>query len=418
MTKCRRDNCDNLVSRFRLARQKRLCDDHYLIFLSGADKREWRKNTRCGYSPCQNTLSGTRNEKYCSAVCRQRDSRKFDNLNAESILSSSYWSHMENAIKRNLYLLGSVSKMGDIVNYYHLYIRKSRHQRSYTPQRKGRYEEITLVPLFYLDISHLYPNAKGGASAAENLIIAPSFINRRNNDVIPYQGQGFGGVRSAGELIPFNGSLYDSLTARFGSEEVNTALSEITPAKCFYGNVPREIEFGGIEQQLPLFTLLHEELWRLGHHKTSECLSEIRQLFPEYPLYLELLAIVGFHAVLSGDPDRIMALLCRIFNKCFNSTSLLREPHKKYLSLMYCFLRKYLIRYFSVETDNREAVVAFYNGFYSQEIIAPGDAEDEVLCYRYSIGIKSYTSTFFYVPPQKKEPVDLWRLMGDDLTFE
>lgn len=235
---------------------------------------------------------------------------------------------------------------------------------------------------------------------------------------IPYQGQGFGGIQSTGELIPFNGSLYDSLTARFGSEEVNAALREITPAKRFYGNVPREIEFGGIEQQLPLFTLLHGELWRLGHNKISECLGEIRQLFPEYPLYLELLAIVGFHAVLSGDPDRVMALLCRVFNKCFDATSLLREPHKQCIDLMYRLLSKYLRRYFSVEVDDREAVVAFYNGFYSQEIIAPGDADDEVVCYRYCTGIKSSATTFFYVPSQKKAPVDLWLLLGEDLTFE
>ncbi|HGW2951005.1 TPA: hypothetical protein ACNP9N_005194, partial [Enterobacter asburiae] len=81
-------------------------------------------------------------------------------------------------------------------------------------------------------------------------------------------------------------------------------------------------------------------------------------------------------------------------------------------------LRKYLRRYFNVEIDSREAVVTFYNGFYSQEIIAPGDADDEVVCYRYSTGVKHSATTFFYVPPQKKEPVDLWRLMGEDLTFE
>jgi hypothetical protein len=145
---------------------------------------------------------------------------------------------------------------------------------------------------------------------------------------------------------------------------------------------------------------------------------EIKQLFPQYPLYLELLAIVGFHAVLSGDPDRIMALLCRIFSQCFNINSSLREPHKQFIDLMYRLLRKYLRRYFSVEIDNREAVVAFYNGFYSQEIIAAGDAEDEVLCYRYFTGIKRSATTFFYVPQQEKEHVDLWRLIGEDLTFE
>jgi hypothetical protein len=88
--------------------------------------------------------------------------------------------------------------MTEIVNYYHLYLRKSHYQRSYTPPLSDRQEKLTLAPLPFLDISHLYPNAKGGANTTENMIIAPSFINRRNNDAIPYQGQGFGGFSQRG----------------------------------------------------------------------------------------------------------------------------------------------------------------------------------------------------------------------------
>ncbi|HBZ8756821.1 TPA: hypothetical protein MNM61_003777 [Citrobacter freundii] len=327
--------------------------------------------------------------------------------------------HINSTYIRNPFILGSITGPEDVVDFHQLYQIKARHQRSYAiPAYEGYQGKLKLVALLCIEICHMYPNGKGGANIADNLIIAPELINRRNRDVIPYQGHGFDGIKSAGECIPFNGSLYDGLAEQYGVLRVNEELRRITPVRRFHGNVPREIVFGGIEQQLPLFTLLHGELWRLGHHRISECLGEIRQLFPEYPLYLELLAIVGFHAVLSGDPDRIMALLCRVFNKCFDATSLLREPHKQCIDLMYRLLRKYLRRYFNVEIDSREAVVTFYNGFYSQEIIAPGDADDEVVCYRYSTGVKHSATTFFYVPPQKKEPVDLWRLMGEDLTFE
>lgn len=417
MTQCDRSNCRRKVSRRSATGKADLCEYHYQRFQSNQQNKERQLLSTCQY--CGHSLAETRNRQYCSAACRQKDSRKINTNNTVSILDSSYLKHINSTYLRNPFILGSITGPEDVVDFHQLYQIKARHQRSYTILTyEGGQEKLKLVALLCIEICHMYPNGKGGANIVGNLIIAPELINRRNRDVIPYQGHGFDGIKSVGEYTPFKGSLYDGLVEQYGVLTVNEELSRITPVRRFHGNVPRKIEFGGIEQQLPLFTLLHGELWRLGHCKTSECLSEIRQLFPEYPLYLELLAIVGFHAVLSGDPDRIMALLCRIFNKCFDATSLLREPHKQYLALMYRLLRKYLRRYFSVEIDDREAVVALYNGFYSQEIIAPGDADDEVVCYRYSIGVKHSSTTFFYVPPQKKEPVDLWRLMGEELTFK
>ncbi|EPY4210098.1 hypothetical protein ACXDHU_004553 [Klebsiella pneumoniae] len=417
MTQCDRSNCKKEILRRTEAGNAGLCEKHYQTFLFNQQNQEVKLLSMC--QCCGDSLAETRNEKYCSAACRQKGSRKINTNNTVSILNSSYWKHINSTYTRNPLVLGSITGPEDVVDFHQLYQIKARHQRSYTilTYEWGQVK-MKLVALLCIEICHMYPNGKGGANIAGNLIIAPELINRRNRDVIPYQGHGFDGIKSAGECIPFNGSLYDGLVERYGVLTVNEELSRVTPVRRFHGNVPRKIEFGGIEQQLPLFTLLHGELWRLGHHRISECLGEIRQLFPEYPLYLELLAIVGFHAVLSGDPDRVMALLCRVFNKCFDVASSLREPHKQCIGLMYRLLRKYLRRYFSVEIDSREAVVAFYNGFYSQEIIAPGDADDEVVCFRYSTGIKHSSTTFFYVLPQKKEPFDLWRLMGEDLTFE
>lgn len=417
MTQCDRSNCKKDILRRTEAGNAGLCEYHYQRFKSNQQNKERRLLSTCQY--CGQSLAETKNKQYCCAACRQKDSRKVSSDNTVSILDSSYWRHIEKTMKRNPHLLDSITGLEDVLDYHHLYIIKSRHQRSYAiTSDEGDKGILKPTPLLQLAICHQYPNSKGGANTSNNLMIAPELINHRLNDTIPHQHHGFPGIKSTGECIPFNGSLYDGLVEQYGVLTVNEELSRITPVRRFHGNAPKEIEFGGIEQQLPLFTLLYEELWRLGHHKVSECLMEIKQLFHCYPLYLELLAIVGFYAVLSGDPDRIMALLCRVFNKCFNSASLMNEPHKKYLSLMYCFLRKYLHRYFSVAIDNRESVVTFYNGFYSQEIIAPGDAEDEVLCYRYFTGIKRSAAAFFYVPPWKKTPADLWLLMGDDLTFE
>lgn len=417
MTQCDRSNCKKEILRRTEAGNAGFCEYHYQRFKSNQQKKEKRLLSTCQH--CGISLAQTRNKQYCSAACRQKCSRKINTNNTVSILDSSYLKHINSTYIRNPFILGSITGPEDVVDFHQLYQIKARHQRSYTILTyEGGQEKLKLVALLCIEICHMYPNGNGGANIAGNLIIAPELINRRNRDAIPYQGHGFDGIKSAGEYIPFKGSLYDGLVEQYGVLTVNEELSKITPVRRFHGNVAREIEFSGMDKSLPLFTLLHGELWRLGHHRVSGCLMEIKQLFPEYPLYLELLAIVGFHAVLSGDPDRIMALLCRIFDKCFNINSSLREPHKQCICLMYRLLSKYLRRYFSIDIDNREAVVAFYNGFYSQEIIAPGDSEDEVVCYRYFTGVRRSATTFFYVPPQKKEPVDLWRLMGADLTFE
>jgi len=320
---------------------------------------------------------------------------------------------------RNPLVLGSITGPEDIVDFHHLYQIKACHQRSYAiPSYEGYQGMLKPVAMLCVEICHLYPNGKGGANIAENFFIAPELLNRRNRDMIPYQGNGFGGIKAEGQYIPFNGSPYDGLVECFGPVAVNDALANITPVKRFHGNVVREIEFSGIEPLLPLFTLLYEELWRLGHSNIAECLLEIRQLYSYYPLYLELLAIIGFHAVLSGDPDRFMALLCRVFNKYFGHTSRISSPHKQCAGLMYLLLRKYLRRYFSVEIGSKEAVVAFYNKFYSQEIVALSPVEDLVICYQYSRGVRRSTSTFFYIPLQDKDhPIELWRLIGGDLPF-
>lgn len=417
MTQCDRSNCKNEILKRTTSGNAGLCEKHYQTFLFNKQNQERRLLSICQY--CSGSLAETRNEKYCSAACRQKGSRKINADNTVSILNSSYWKHINSTYIRNPFVLGSINGPEDVVNFHQLYQIKARHQRSYAiPAYEGYQGKLKLVALLCIEICHIYPNGKGGANIAGNLIIAPEFINRRNRDVIPYQGHGFGGIKSVGKNISYSRSLYEGLVERFGSFSVNDALSKITPVKRFHGNAVREIEFSNIEQSLPLFTLLYEELWRLGHREIAKNLAEFRQLYPYYPLYLELLAIIGFYAVLSGDPDGFMAILCRVFNKYFSHTSLISSPHKRCAGLMHIVLRKYLLRYFSVKIESKEAVVDFYNKFYSQEVVALSTIDDQIICYQYSRGIRRSTSTFFYIPPQDKEkPIELWRLIGGDLPF-
>ncbi|HBL0735494.1 hypothetical protein [Kluyvera ascorbata] len=419
MAKCRRDNCINPVSWDKDARLKRLCDHHYFLFLTRQENRARQDKTHCEYVNCNNTLSGTKNDKYCSKLCRQLASRKFDNREIDGVLGSSYWGHGQKTIKRSPLMLGSINRPEDIADIYHLYIKKSRHQRSYAIYRdKESKEKFIPTALLELEVCHLRPNSLGGMNVTENLIIGPKLINRRNNNTVPFQGHEFDGVQSTNTLIPCNGSLYDGLVEHFGLDATNQVLMTITPAKKFHGTTAREIQFNGVDNSYPLLTLLYEELWRLGHYKVAKCLMEIKQMFPFYPLYLELLAVIGFHAVLSGDPDRMMTLLCRVFGQCFEKPISFHNPHNRYIAVMYLLLRKYLQRYFSVAIEDRDSVVDFYNGFYSQKIIAPGETEDAVICYRYPLDNRSESSTYFHLGSKKEiRPVELWRLIGEDLTF-
>lgn len=420
MTQCDRSNCKKNIIRRTSAGKAGLCEEHYQTYHRNQQNKERRLLITCQY--CGKSLSETRNDKYCNSVCRQNGSRKIISDSIINILSSSYWQNIDHAIKRNPLLLGSVTSPEDIVNYYDLYLRKARHQRSYAiPAYDGYQGALKPVPLLYLEVCHRYPNGRGGANTAENLLLAPKLINRRNNDAIPYQFNGFSGIKSPGECIPFEGSLYNGLVEQYGLASIYGAMSKITPAKCFRGNVAREIKFSGIKKTLPLFTLLHEELWRLGHRKIAECLGDIRQLYPYYPLYLELLAILGFHAVLSGDPDHLLVRMQRIFHAFFapphqGRAHYIKDCHKRYCNVMYSFIRKSLLRSFGVKLENKQDVVDFYNRFFSVKVIDIA-GQEEICCYIYSCGKLRTEMTFFALPERPSiSAVLLGQLNADGLS--
>ncbi len=415
MAKCRRDGCNNPVFRNRAALKERLCERHYAVFLFNQSNRNRRLNTKCAYESCQNNLGGTRNEKYCSARCRQKASRKLDSNQLDSILASSYWRNIGNSIKRNPLMLGSINEMKDLTILYSLYVHKAGYQRSYAiPAYDGYEGPLKPVPLIPLELCHLYPNGKGGENTGRNIIIGPRFINRKNNDQIPFQSNGFSGIRAKNGKILIERSLFDTLVALHGQQVVMDALQEIIPAKRFYGNVPRPITFRGIQEEMPFFTLLHCELWRLGYCDMAICLGDIKSLFSHhYPLYLELLAIAGFDAILSGDPDGIMMRIHQLFY-CFFEEHPRRyfksRTHNRYLKIMYLLLRRYLKENFEIELTDRKSVVKFYNVFYSKSVIDVGKEPDVLNCISFDSGRERISTIPFYNPVKKA-------MSSDDLSL-
>ena len=162
---------------------------------------------------CGVSLADSRNDKYCSMYHRQLASRKLQN----NLLTHSYWYRTESIIARSPFRLNSVTSIDDVADLIILHKRKAKHQRSYFPDAA---HILRPVPLFILELCHIYPVSKGGMNTAANIIIAPMLINRLIGDKIPVQHAGSPGVKATGDVIPLSGSLYDGLVARFGLQAV------------------------------------------------------------------------------------------------------------------------------------------------------------------------------------------------------
>ncbi|VXD05714.1 conserved hypothetical protein [Enterobacterales bacterium 8AC] len=423
MAICVRDKCKAPVSRNKEARKLRLCDEHDQRRTCNLTRRKERQNRLCAYPHCGNTLANTRNEKYCNVVCRQLALRKFSKRAGE-IVRYSYWRNTSNSLLRNSHQLGSIYGLDDITGLFLLFRLKAQYQRSYAlPPIDNLQSRIKPVSLVLLEVCHLYPNSRGGMNVVANLFIAPMLINRKLNDAIPYQGNGFAGIKAQGKRIPLVGSLLNSLITLYGEDAVNDALGNLPRPKIFEGNVARYPTFGGMHKERPLFTLFKHELTRLKGAKDAAFLFDIEKMFPFYPLYLELLAIVSFHAVLSGDPDRLLARMQRIFHACFASPHqgrmrYGRDCHKRYCNVMYGFIRKYLLRNFGVKLESKLDVVDFYNRFFSLKVVDIGWG-DQIICYIYGNEQIREEMTFFALPGVHLSPVDiLHQLSSDGLDVE
>ncbi len=406
MAICVRKNCTTSVWGNNKERSKRLCKRHYAAYVQNRIAKEAKALSVCYY--CGLSLAKMRNKKYCCKAHRQLGSRKILGKIITDIIGFSYWGHIQHHIKRSPIELASINGMHDITGLYQLYQCKTKHQRSYVLalEQWGVSKEklkIKPIPLLRLEICHFYPVNSGGENTPDNVIIAPLRINRMLKDTIPYQGRLFPGLKALRKKMPLNGSLYDGLVARFGKKVVDEELSSIGKLKHFHGNYAKQPEFGGMHHEFPLLMLLISELLRLGHHDIVKFLQAIRRDYESLlPVYVELVSIIMFYAILTGDRDRFLMRFMRI-HRWFDDTALsTRHPFRawgrdNYERCMYLLLRRYLRLFFGSAIESPREIVDLYNSFFSLQVVDVGEL-GEIVSFSYFKGRQSKVNTFFIIP--------------------
>lgn len=301
----------------------------------------------------------------------------------------SDFAKVEESIRNHPLQLGSVNEIEDVFDVECCHSVKRKYQRCYalTPP-EGDETSAQPVPLIELELCSIYPIIHGGAITQQNSLIAPAWVANRLNNQIPYQENGFGGEKAEGTHIPMGDNLTSGLKETFGEE----ALANGFIIKPFPERITRHPEFRGIQSEFPFLMLLIEELARKGHLSLVGALFIIKQFSLLCPIYGELLAITLFHAVLMGDPDNLLQRIYDIMIRLEHLGSRFRKEKSLYL-----LTRKYMKCYFGVEIKSKQAVVDFYNGFFTKPVLDISDS-DVLLMLSYSNGKVWGAQTGFYEP--------------------
>ena len=392
MALCKRPCCTEEINWRTPAGKMRLCETHYQHRSQREQRLAQKKSRVCRY--CQASLANTRNTVYCCCHHRQLGSRKWTNALNPNLLTHSYWYQVEKAIKQNPRQLGSVFSPADIATLLWLYQRKAHYQLSY-------YHEPILntkpTPLLQLDLCHWYPNSKGGMNTGKNIVIAPSYLNQLIGNRIPDQSKGFPGIKSPDTNVPLNGSLYDALVSVFGISNTIDSLGTVK-LSIFRGSHTRPLSFRGVDKALPLFTLLRDELMRLGQQSLLRVLKLLHGFYAGIlPLVLELMAMMIFYALLTGDRDRFLARLQRFCDWFYADDSHLRHrfrclDREAFEGILQGLLRKYLFLFFGIQPDDQTALIALYNRFFAREVITEENG-NEIRCYAWNLGVQRSSIT-------------------------
>lgn len=394
MSTCIRNNCSERLSRLEDAKEMRLCDGHFKVYMINREKRDIRARRTCLY--CGSSISTIRNEKYCNAQHRQLHSRKLPAALVDSITQYSLWRNVESGIKRNPLGLGSIESVNDPIDLFKLYQRKSCHQRSYLLIPKGidnsRLKDLKPMPLLKLEISHVYPNGKGGLNSPDNVIIAPLIINRMLKDRIPVENNTpYRGRKSSVKPVAVNGGLYKALVEIYGSKHVMDAISSIGHVKMFRSTLSRQPELRSINIELPIFMLLVEEMTRLGYRFEVECLMHLRTLYKNvFPFYLELLSLCFFYAFLTADEARFIRRLLKLM-KWFKDEKIKRSQ-SEIEEHIFLLIAKFLLSFFNVNVKIKQEMIDFYNEHYSLPVVEDEEG-GQLICFSYSMGFTTKNVT-------------------------
>jgi hypothetical protein len=364
MAKCCRKGCEADIASISYEYGVRLCYIHFKRRKELSLKRNVKKGIRCKI--CGADFSETRNNKFCSNTCKGIGMRTLKDDDKTEIHNHSYWLNTEGFIKNNPLQLNSINGLEDIANIISLYRIKSRLQMpcSHFLENKIRgnckKNEHKLTPFIKLDLSHKYPNSKGGMNVPENIMIASSFINTMNKDKVPENDafEMFNGCSLSKKRKDMPYSLINSIVKSYSDDEVNAFFCKIGRLPTIKNGQSRCLDVDAVFNQVFIFDLLKKELKRLNEKDLLYCLEfmdkYLRSKVIKFkgmsvaftPCYLDMVALAFFHAYLRGDPERFLSRLKRFtwvmdngktkmlrIRALFSSLSLFRRYCKKHLSI-------------------------------------------------------------------------------------
>lgn len=383
MAVCKRDNCTNNIGNSNGERKLRLCHEHYEGRNNNAIKRKERKQSICQYKGCRKSMADSRNKRFCSNECRHKAHRIIDDDNIVKLVTHSWWLRIESMLKNNPCGLGSIHGPADIARMMELYGTKAVHQKAYNVLY-GEWvlgddgEPIKrLRPWLELEISHRYPNARGGENTAMNLLIAPSRVNRMLKDSVPHfePGGQFNGIQATQQERPVEKTLLKALSEQYETEPVQEALWSVKHVH--FADMMKRHALTSINtfDHPPLQGLLLSELVRLQLIELKDGVTVLSEhlRMASCGIDNELLAVACFHALLKGDADGFLKKLSLLSSYLADNQTIPDGMQKDGLYPWYtCQLHQYMRYYFELDMSSTEDRIAFYNSFFT---VAPYDKE-------------------------------------------
>jgi len=366
MAICKRNNCTTKTGNSPAERILRLCPAHYQRKQVNAERRAKRTTLICQYPACGISISDIRNQHYCCKEHRDKARRLIDDDAIVRLVKHSYWLNVEAILKNNPLGLGSINSPDDIADLIRLYQRKAGHQKAYNILNGHRVTDTTkrLIPWLELELCHIYPNSKGGANTAKNIIIAPAAINRMMKDFIPCSKSGvLSGIKATETPQPVKSTLLKALKNKYGSYAIQEALSGVKHLAFADLSWSRRLFGTDIYAFPPLARLLKEEALRLDLLSLREILvcTEASTWLQAGPAN-ELFVVAAFHALLNGDADCLLEQCYRLVNEI--KVKHKRETQQIYREFQYLF-SQYMARYFHTDISDHRACNCFYNRFFS-----------------------------------------------------
>ncbi|HEM8782327.1 TPA: hypothetical protein U2Q94_002042 [Enterobacter hormaechei] len=394
MAICCRKGCNLNIDPVSYEHKVRLCYIHFNKRKELSHRRNVKKEIRC--KVCGADFSETRNNKYCSNKCKGIGMRILKEAEKIEVYHHSYWLNVECFIKNNPLQLNSINSLEDMAEIINLYKFKSRLQFACSHflgrkiLSKHKKNEHKLIPFIKIDLSHKYPNSKGGMNVVGNIMIAPSFINKMNKDKIPENNafQEFNGKSANKKRKDIRCSLVNAITKNYSEDEINAMFYKIGKLPRLKNGQKRNLDVADTFNQVIIFELLKKECKRLELKDYLYCLKFVDKLLRNktikfrgrtitfFPCYLDMISLAFFHAYLRGDPDCFLSKFKDFVRAMDNGKTTMRRVRALFSVL--AISRRYCKKYFSISSadlaSTKETILTVYAKFFT---VKPSYISDE-----------------------------------------